>query len=45
MNNTNQNKALYESPTCQEIVVSTATVMCASNTGIDPIEEGKQYGF
>lgn len=43
MNNNNQNKALYESPTCQEIFVGTSTVMCVSE--IDPIKEGGQYDF
>lgn len=41
-----QNKFLYVSPTCQEISVSTVTVMCASNTGIEPIGENEeQYTF
>ena len=40
-----QNKALYESPMCEEIAVNANSVMCASGTGIDPIGDGNEYDF
>lgn len=45
MKSNNQNKAHYESPMCEEILVNTTAVMCVSDTGIDPIEEGSEYDF
>lgn len=40
-----QNSALYESPMCEVIAVNSNSVMCVSDTGIDPIEEGNEYDF